>query len=545
LLHTLTSSNAEAYGQFGRSVAGIGDINGNGSGDVLVGAPGETVGAADIAGRAYAFDGATGAQLHVFASPNPHKWRWFGAHLIAVCDVNDDGIDEIAIGETGEDPDEGQRHHGRVYVFDGATGSLVRTFSSPFPSMGFPMAAIRVDTIEDDSRPSTTTSRVPRYKQATVPGSRFGCSLYRVPDLNQDGRDEMVVGAHGEGPGNEYRFAGRAYLIDVLSSDILHSFKSPNEEESGQFGWCVAGLEDINDDGHGDIAIGAPFERLGQTTVGHVYLFSGASGRRLHTMENPCPEGEVTGTGFGDVMCSTEDLNGDAVPDLLVTAPSETLWEELASAGRLYLFDGRTRVLLRSVVSPHAELQGYFGSAAAVLRNDAGDQLGVIVGASQETVSESGPRGGRVYIFDTPDSDGDGISDVVEWDDDVDGDATPNHLDLDSDGDGIPDSEEGTGDPDWDGLLNFLDTDSDNDSMDDSEEGTGDPDGDGVPNYLDTDSDGDWVSDSAEVAFGTDPYDAASVPELHALNYTGLVLLTALIGLAATRRQRSTALRSG
>jgi hypothetical protein len=251
-------------------------------------------------------------------------------------------------------------------------------------------------------------------------------------------------------------------------------------------------------------------------------------------MENPCPEGEATGTGFGDVMCSTEDLNGDAVPDVLLTAPSETLSEELASAGRLYLFDGRTRTLLCSVVSPHAEPQGYFGSAAAVLRNDAGDQLGLIIGAPHETVSESGPPSGRVYMFDTADSDGDGINDVVEWDDDVDGDGQPNHLDLDSDGDGIPDSDEGTGDPDRDGVLNFLDSDSDGDSIDDSEEGTGDPDGDGVPNYLDRDSDGDGVRDSNEAAFGTDPYDAASVPELHALDYTGVVFLTALIVLAAT-----------
>jgi len=540
LLHTLTSPNAEAYGQFGRSVAGIADINGNGSGDVLVGAPREAVGGAGYAGRVYAFDGATGAQLHVFASPNPHRYRDFGDHLAAVCDVNDDGIDEIAVGESGEDPDESQRHHGRVYVFDGANGSLVRTFSSPFPSTGSPMAPIQADTVKDDPGPATTTPHVSRHKQVHLPASYFGCSLSRVPDVNQDGHDEMVVGAYGEGPGDEYRSAGRAYLIDVVSSDILYSFTSPNEEVSGGFGSPVAGLQDINSDGRGDIAIGASAESWYQ---GRVYLFSGGSGTVLRTIDNPRLAGQ--GAWFADVICGTEDLTGDAVPDLLLTQISATLSEELDGAGRLSLFDARTGVLLRSIVSPHAESQGQFGYAAASLWNDAGDQLRLILGAPYETSSYAGPRGGRVYMFDTADSDGDGISDLVEWDDDVDGDGDPNHLDLDADGDGIPDPEDGTGDPDGDGKLNFLDLDSDGDGLDDADEGTGDPDGDGLPNYLDADSDDDGVSDAMEVACGTDPYDADSVPELHALNYTGLILLTALVMLAATCRRRSTALGSG
>jgi hypothetical protein len=350
----------------------------------------------------------------------------------------------------------------------------------------------------------------------------------------------MVVGAHGEGPGDEYRFAGRAYLIDVVSDDILYSLTSPNEEESGSFGGCVAGLQDINSDGRGDIAISASSESRRR---GRVYLFSGVSGTVLRTIDNPRLAGE--GTGFGRAMCSTEDLTGDAVPDVLLTAPWETLSEELEGAGRLYLFDGRTGVLLRSVVSPHAELQGCFGSAAASLWNDTGDQLRFIIGAVQETSGDPGPRGGRVYTFDTADSDGDGISDIVEWDDDVDGDGDPNHLDLDADGDGIPDSEDGTGDPDRDGKLNFLDLDSDGDGMDDADEGTGDPDGDGLPNYLDPDSDDDGVSDAMEVACGTDPYDPDSVPELHALDYAGLIILTALVMLAAICRHRGTALGSG
>ncbi|MEM7384586.1 MAG: hypothetical protein AAF514_06540, partial [Verrucomicrobiota bacterium] len=89
--------------------------------------------------------------------------------------------------------------------------------------------------------------------------------------------------------------------------------------------------------------------------------------------------------------------------------------------------------------------------------------------------------GGDQTGTDYEDSNGDGIPDVF----DTDGDGTPNHLDTNSDNDGIPDSEETESDADGDGIPNFLDTDSDGDGVPDSEEGTGDEDGDGVPDYLD------------------------------------------------------------
>jgi hypothetical protein len=107
------------------------------------------------------------------------------------------------------------------------------------------------------------------------------------------------------------------------------------------------------------------------------------------------------------------------------------------------------------------------------------------------------------------DSDGDGIPDSVECPSgapcpDTDGDGTPNYLDIDSDGDGIPDSVEGIADPDGDGIPNYLDIDSDGDGIPDSVEGIADPDGDGIPNYLDLDSDGDGIPDSVEGVTDTD-----------------------------------------
>ena len=98
---------------------------------------------------------------------------------------------------------------------------------------------------------------------------------------------------------------------------------------------------------------------------------------------------------------------------------------------------------------------------------------------------------------------------------------------VDSDGDGIPDNVEGTGDVDNDGIPNDRDTDSDGDGISDAIEAGSDPtnpvdtDGDGTPDYLDTDSDNDGVSDADEVAAGSDPRDANSVPSLFTEFNTG------------------------
>jgi uncharacterized repeat protein (TIGR01451 family) len=127
--------------------------------------------------------------------------------------------------------------------------------------------------------------------------------------------------------------------------------------------------------------------------------------------------------------------------------------------------------------------------------------------------------GGDVDYRDTDDSDGDGIPDSVDLDDDNDGtpdttegtgdfdnDGVPNSKDRDSDNDGIPDVvEAGGSDANNDGVIDgFTDTDGDglSDNVDPTTGGTPLPvpntDGTGGPDYLDIDSDGDGITDTTE-----------------------------------------------
>jgi len=125
----LISPNAEANTAFGISVSGAGDVNNDGMPDVIVGAVDETVGGVSRAGRAYIFNGNTGALIRTLVSPNPITTGRFGQTVSEAGDVNIDGFDDVMVTALQEDGDAG-----RVYVFSGFDGSLLHTLESRFPN---------------------------------------------------------------------------------------------------------------------------------------------------------------------------------------------------------------------------------------------------------------------------------------------------------------------------------------------------------------------------------------------------------------------------
>lgn len=108
---------------------------------------------------------------------------------------------------------------------------------------------------------------------------------------------------------------------------------------------------------------------------------------------------------------------------------------------------------------------------------------------------------------------------------------------TDTDGDGISDTIEYIGDPDGDGVPNYLDLDSDGDGLLDEDEGTDDPDGDGIGNYIDWDSDNDGIPDSEEFLNGTDPYDPNDPSPVPVRGVGVLVLALVAAGVHRLRRK--------
>ena len=284
-------------------------------------------------------------------SPSPGNMGHFGGAVAGLADVDRDNRGDLLVGADGEG---GQT--GRVHLFSGATGALIRTLQSPTPSSG----------------------------------GRFGIDVSGVPDLDDDGFSDILVGTSEEG--SAASGFGRVHVFSGAVDSMLYSLQSPNPEGVGEvfpsFGGSVAGVADMDGDGYGDILVGARAE--GTSDAGRAYLFSGAERQLLETYSSPNPE--VNGH-FGSRVDSVPDGDGDGISEIVVAAPNEDAGA--VDAGRVYLFDGANGSLRRTLESPHPTVSGTFGSDVAGVSDMSGDGRGdVLVGAGGDLTS------GRAYLFD-------------------------------------------------------------------------------------------------------------------------------------------------
>ncbi|WP_118951449.1 Ig-like domain-containing protein [Taibaiella helva] len=180
-------------------------------------------------------------------------------------------------------------------------------------------------------------------------------------------------------------------------------------------------------------------------------------------------------------------------------------WNDVANGG---IYSGATTDTLR-LTGIQSPMDGYRYQVKLTQSDSA--CTSVLSGAARLIVDTDGDG---ISDSNDPDDDNDGIPDSVEGTSDKDGDGIPNYLDIDADNDGITDAIESNGnpanDPDFNGRFGnglFADTDGDGlaDAVDPNNGGTPlviqDKDGDGIPNYLDLDSDADGIPDTYEAAF--------------------------------------------
>lgn len=287
ILLTLTgdSTGSSAGERFGSSASGAGDQNDDGVADVIVGAPGFSTGSQGI-GRAYVFSGLTGARL--FTLTGEQAGDAFGS--IVAGDKHGKGT-PLLVGAPGT----GATNSGRVVIFDGPTRT--KRFAIHADSTGSALGAMFTSIVGD------------------VDGDQY-------PDFYAT---DFSDGAKGPS-------TGRAYVYSGATGERL--FTVAGEHAGDGFGIGSADVGDVNKDGFDDLLIGAWQYAGAAPSGGRVYLYSGKDRRVLRTVTGRIP-GETLGfdaTGIGDV-------NRDGVIDLLVTSS----WSNVNGfrSGRMYIISGK------------------------------------------------------------------------------------------------------------------------------------------------------------------------------------------------------------
>jgi hypothetical protein len=326
----LSTSNASFIGEAagdlsGRSVSVAGDVNNDGYDDILVGAYENDEGGSD-AGQTYLILGkGTGWSMDTDLSTadasfiGEAAYDHSGYSVSGTGDVNRDGYDDILVGAYWND--EGGSSAGQTYLILGK-------------GTGWSM--------------DTDLSTVDASFLGEAVAGRSGYSVSGAGDVNDDGYDDILVGAYEDDDGGSE--AGQTYLIlgketgwsmDTNLSTADASFIG--EAAGDRSGASVSGAGDVNNDGYDDILVGAYGNDEGGSTAGHTYLILGKE--TGWSMDNNLSTADASFIGedslnySGKSVSGAGDVNNDGYDDILVGANRND--EGASNAGQTYLILGK------------------------------------------------------------------------------------------------------------------------------------------------------------------------------------------------------------
>lgn len=274
--------------RLGESLAFGGDINGDGTPDILVGAEFADSSGFTRNGMAVVYNGLNGAILHQFFGTA--SFENLGTVVISPGDMNADGFDDILVSSSGADPG-ALVDAGRIEIFSGFDGSSL----------------LSIDGTVDDGF--------------------FGASLAALGDIDGNSVPDFMVGEPGRNAS-----AGRVYVYSGLSGSVLFQVDGLAGDACGT---SVSSAGDLNGDGTTDFFVGSPFaDTASFTDNGTAEVFSGATGLSLNLFE-----GMASNDQFGHSVDGGHFVDLDTTPDFIIGSPNRNPGTA-AAAGSAVVYDG-------------------------------------------------------------------------------------------------------------------------------------------------------------------------------------------------------------
>jgi Ca2+-binding RTX toxin-like protein len=355
-----TISGIVANGNLGYSVSNAGDINNDGVDDLIIGAPYASPNGNSGAGQSYVIFGGTNVggggsfDLSSLNGANGFKINGIAAgdnsgnSVSNVGDINNDGVDDLIIGAYRADPN-----------FNDVAGQSYVVYGGTNVGSGGTLNLSSLDGINGFTINGSNS------------GDALGISVSNAGDINNDGIDDLIVGAWSADP--LFNDEGQSYVVfggtnigtsgvfDPLSLNGTNGFRIDGINSLGYLGYSVSSAGDVNDDGIDDLIIGAfRASPNGNFEAGQSYVVFGGtnvgSGGKVDLLSLNGTNGyAIDGTGgeFGRSVSDAGDINGDGIGDVIIGAWTASP-NGIPQAGQSYVVYGSA--------TPSLDLNGTFES---------------------------------------------------------------------------------------------------------------------------------------------------------------------------------------